>query len=37
MPLDLMIEMGYEAIWCSGADIAIAAIKTYMKDIENDI
>jgi len=28
--IDLMHEMGYEAIWCAGADIAIAAIKTYM-------
>lgn len=23
-------EQGYESIWCAGADIAIAAIKTYM-------
>lgn len=28
--LELMKESGYEAIWCAGADIAIAAIKTYM-------
>lgn len=30
--IDLMNEMGYEAIWCAGADIAIAAIKTYMNE-----
>ena len=30
--LDLMIKMGYEAIWAAGASIAIAAINTYMND-----
>lgn len=30
--IDLMNEMGYEAIWCAGADIAIAAIKVYMNE-----
>jgi len=29
--IDLMNSLGYEAIWCAGADIAIAAIKTYME------
>ena len=28
--IDLMQEMGYEAIWCAGADIARTAIKNYM-------
>jgi len=32
--LDLMISMGYEAIWAAGSDIAIAAIKVYMKKAE---
>lgn len=30
--IDLMNEMGYEAIWCAGADVAIAAIKVYMSE-----
>ena len=30
--LELMKEMGYEAIWCAGADVTIAAIKTYMSE-----
>jgi len=30
--MDLMNLMGYEAIWCAGADVAIAAIKVYMND-----
>jgi len=28
--LDLMHQMGYEAIWCAGAGVAIAAIEVYM-------
>lgn len=28
--ITLMQTMGYEAIWCAGADVAIAAITTYM-------
>lgn len=32
--LNLMIGMGYEGIWAAGADIAIAAIKTYMSGDE---
>ncbi|MDH5182463.1 MAG: VRR-NUC domain-containing protein [Gammaproteobacteria bacterium] len=28
--IELMTKMGYEAIWCAGSDIAIAAITTYM-------
>ena len=28
--LDLMSEMGYEAIWCTGFDVAKAAITVYM-------
>lgn len=31
----LMNEMGYEAIWCAGADVAIAAIKVYMNAENN--
>ena len=30
--LVLLSEQGYEAIWCAGSDIAIAAIKTYMNE-----
>lgn len=30
--IDLMRDMGYEAIWAAGSDIAIAAIKVYMKE-----
>ena len=29
--LALLSEQGYEAIWCAGADVAIAAITVYMK------
>ena len=29
--LELMQAQGYEAIWCHGSDIAMAAIKTYME------
>ena len=32
--LDLMISMGYEGIWAAGSDIAMAAIKVYMKEAE---
>ena len=32
--LDLMITMGYEGIWAAGSDIAMAAIKVYMKEAE---
>jgi hypothetical protein len=32
--LDLMISMGYEGIWAAGSDIAMAAIKVYMKETE---
>lgn len=32
--LDLMQQQGYEAIWCHGADIAIAAIKVYIDQPE---
>ena len=31
--LELFKAQGYEAIWCAGADMAIAAIKVYMDDI----
>lgn len=34
--IELMLEMGYEAIWASGSDIAIAAIKTYMTQGESN-
>ena len=33
--LDLMISMGYEGIWAAGSEIAIAAIKVYMKKAES--
>lgn len=29
--LDLMRDMGYEAIWCAGFDAAKAAIQVYME------
>lgn len=31
--LELMANMGYEAIWCAGADAAKAATKVYMGEI----
>ncbi len=30
--LNLMVKMGYEGIWCAGADVAMAAIETYMSE-----
>lgn len=34
--LDLMNEMGYEAIWCAGFDVAKAAIEVYMSEDKNE-